>query len=219
MRTIIIGGGRVGRALATRLENRGEFVVIIESDDRQIEQARSEGFTVYEGDGSDTETLRRAGIEDTKRLIAVTRDDDINLLACQLAMTKFDVESVYSQVNEPDNVDAFDSIGVTAIDSTIATAVAIDDEIERPAITHWMNELGDDHDVQEVEVTSENLANRTIEVLNTEIPNGCFVAIVTHNGENDVPSADRVLEYGDRVTFIGDSAAVEKAAERFHPHE
>ena len=219
MRTLIIGGGRVGRALATRLENRGEFVVLVESDDDEIEQARSEGFTVYEGDGTDTQVLRRAGIEDAKRFVAATRDDDINLLSCQLAITTFGIESVYSQVNEPGNVDAFRSIGVTAIDSPTATAVAIDDEIERPAITHWMNELGDSHDVQEVEVTSEEFTGKSIEALNSEIPDGCFVAIVSHDGENDVPSADRIIEYGDHLTFVGDADAVRRAMNRFHPHD
>jgi len=219
MRTIIIGGGRVGRALATRLERRGEYVVIVEIDDEESERARSEGFTVYEGDGSDTETLRGAGIGDAKRVITVTGDDDINLLACQLAITKFDVEMVYSRVNEPGNVDAFNSIGVKAIDSPTATAVAIDDEIERPAITHWMSELGDSHDVQEVAVTAENLAGKSIRDLNAQIPDGTFVAVVSRDGENHVPSADSVLEYGDHVTFIGDSDAVRQAMDRFHPHD
>ena len=219
MRTIIIGGGRVGRALATRLERRGEYVVIIEVDDEEIERARSDGFTVYEGDGSDAEDLRGAGIEDAKRLITVTGDDDINLLACQLAKTKFGIESVYSRVNDPDNVEAFDSLGVKGIDSSTATAVAIDDEIERPAITHWMSELGDSHDVQEVEVTAENLAGKTIRDLNAQIPDGAFVAVVSRDGENHVPSADSVLEYGDHVTFIGDTDAVKRAMKRFHPHD
>ena len=219
MRTIIIGGGRIGRALATRLENRGEFVVLVESDEDVIERSRAEGYTVREGDGSEAETLRKAGIEDAKRFITTTADDDINLLACQLAITKFDVESVYSRVNEPENVNAFESIGVEAIDATTATAVAIDDEIERPALTHWMNELGDDHDVQEVAVTSEKLAGKTIRDLNAEIPDGTFVAVVSRDGENHVPSADSVLEYGDHVTFIGDADAVREAMDRFHPHD
>ncbi|MFC5134307.1 MULTISPECIES: cation:proton antiporter [Haloferacaceae] len=219
MRTIIIGGGRIGRALATRLENRGEFVVIVESDADVVERARAEGYTVREGDGSEAEALRKAGIEDAKRFVTTTADDDINLLACQLAITKFDVESVYSRVNEPENVDAFESIGVEAIDATTATAVAIDDEIERPALTHWMNELGDDHDVQEVEVTSERLAGKSIRDLNADIPDGTFVAVVSRDGENHVPSADSVLEYGDHVTFIGDTDAVKRAMERFHPHD
>ena len=219
MRTIIIGGGRVGRALATRLENRGEYVVVVEDEDDRIEQARSAGFTVHDGDGSEAETLRRAGIGETKRLIAATHDDDINLLACQLAITKFGVGSVYARVNEPQNVDAFESIGATAIDSPTATAVAIDDEIERPAITHWMNELGDDHDVQEVAVTSERITGKSIEELNSEIPDGCFVAVVSHEGKNEVPSADRIVEYGDHLTFIGDADAVRRAMNRFHPHD
>ena len=219
MRTIIIGGGRVGRALATRLERRGEYVVIVENDDEAVERARSDGFTVYEGDGSDTEALRGADIEDAKRAITTTGDDDINLLVCQLAITKFDVASVYSRVNEPGNVDAFESIGVTAIDSPTATAVAIDDEIERPAIAHWMNELGDSHDVQEVEVTSERLTDKSIRDLNAQIPDGTFVAVVSRDGENHVPSADSVLEYGDHVTFIGDTDGVRRAMDRFHPHD
>ena len=219
MRTIIIGGGRVGRALATRLENRGEYVVVVEDEDERVEQARSAGFTVHKGDGSEAETLRRAGIGETKRFIAATRDDDINLLACQLAITKFDVGSVDARVNEPQNVDAFESIGATAIDSPTATAVAIDDEIERPAITHWMNELGDDHDVQEVAVTSERFTGKSIEELNSEIPDGCFVAVVSRDGKNEVPSADRIIEYGDHLTFVGDVDAVRQAMNRFHPHD
>ena len=219
MRTIIIGGGRVGRSLATRLENRGEYVVIVETDEPQVERARSEGFSVITGDGTDTEILRRAEVEDAKILVAATGDDDINLLACQISITKFDVNSVYARVNNPENVDAFTSIGATAIDSAMATVTAIDDEIERPALSHWMKELGDSHDVQEVEVTSENLAGKSIEALNAQIPDGCFVAVVTHDGEADVPSAGRVLEYGDRVTFIGDVDAVKQAMRRFHPHD
>ena len=219
MRTIIVGGGRVGRALATRLENRGEYVVIVEHDGDELERTRAEGFTVYEGDGSDAETLRGARVDEAKRFVATTADDDINLLACQLARTKFDVDAVYARVNDPTNVDAFESIGVTPIDSATATAVAIDDEIERPALAHWMNELGDDHDVQEVVVTAGGVAGKTIRDLNSEIPDGAFVAVVSRDGENHVPSADRVIERGDHVTFVGDAGAVKRAMNRFHPHD
>ncbi|GAB3703319.1 cation:proton antiporter domain-containing protein [Halorubrum pallidum] len=219
MRTIIVGGGRVGRALATRLENRGEFVVIVERDGDEAERTRTEGFTVREGDGSDAETLRDARVDEAKRFVATTADDDINLLACQLARTKFGVDAVYSRVNDPTNVDAFESIDVTSIDSSTATAVAIDDEIERPALAHWMNELGDDHDVQEIVVTAEGVAGKTIRDLNSTIPDGAFVAVVSRDGENYVPSADRVVERGDHVTFVGDAGAVRQAMNRFHPHD
>jgi len=219
MRTIIVGGGRVGRALATRLENRGEFVVIVEQDESEIERAREEGFTVHRGDATDAETLADAGAGDAKMVIAATGDDDCNLLVCQLSRSKFGVERIFARVNEPDNVEAFDTIDATAIDVSTATAFTIDNEIERPAIAHWMNELGDDHDVQEIEVTAEGLVGKSIETLNAEIPDGCIVAVIGRGNEAHVPTADDVLEYGDHITFVGDVKAVERAVKRFHPHE
>jgi NhaP-type Na+/H+ or K+/H+ antiporter len=219
MRTIIVGGGRVGRALAERLEKRGEFVVIVEDDEEQCETARSMGYTVHEADGTEATGLRKAGIEEAKRVIAATADDDSNLLVCQIARTKFDIEKVYSRVNDTDNVDAFDSLDVVAVDSPMATAVALDDEIERPALTHWMNELGDGHDVQEVEVTADDLEGRTIEEVNSEIPAGCIVAVIARGDESHVPDAEEELRRGDRVTFLGDEDAVRKAMKRFHPHD
>ena len=219
MRTIIVGGGRVGRALATRLENRGEFVVIIERDEDQLERARNEGFTVRLGDATDADVLQGAGIGEAKMVVAATADDDRNLLVCQLARSKFGVERVFSRVNEPDNVAAFDTLDVTAIDVSTATAFTIDNEIERPAIAHWMNELGDDHDVQEIEVTAEDLVGKTIRELNAEIPDGVIVAVIGRGDTAHVPSADDVLEYGDHITFVGDVSAVKQSVKRFHPHE
>ena len=219
MKTIIVGGGRVGRALAERLEDRGEFVVIVDDDDERCEQSRSEGFTVHKGDGSETEVLRSAGIDEAKIAVAATPDDDVNLLVCQIADTKFDVENIYARVNEPDNVDAFDSLDVTAIDSPLATAVAIDDEIEAPALTHWMNEMGDDHDVREIEVTAREFVGKTIEEVNSDIPDGCIVATVGNAEETHVPSADHVLDDGEHITFVGDADAVDRATKRFHPHD
>ncbi len=219
MRTIIIGGGRVGRALAERLENRGEFVVIVDDDEKQTDRAREAGFTVVTGDGTEPDVLRKAGIEDAKRVVAATQNDNDNLLICQLARSKFEVEHVLSRVNQPKNMDAFSTLGVTAIDSPTATATAIDDEIERPALAHWMSNIGDSHDVQEIEVTARDLAGQTIQEVNKQIPDGCIVAVIGRDGESHVPDADDELEYGDHITFIGEEKAVRQAMKRFHPHD
>jgi len=219
MRTIIVGGGRVGRALATRLENRSEFVVLVEIDADELESAREDGFTVVVGDGTETDVLQEAGIEDAKRLIAATSDDDVNLLVCQLATTKFGVGDVYARVNQSDNVDAYASLPVTAIDSPLATAYAIDNEIERPALAHWMTDVGDGHDIQEIEITAPDLAGRTIRELNDEIPGGCLIAEVGRDEAAHVPDADETLELGDHVTLLGDTAVVRRATKLFHPHD
>ncbi len=219
MRTILVGGGRVSLALATRLEKRGEFVVIVESDEEQRSEARERGFTVHEGDGTDADVLRQAGVEEAETVVAATDNDDVNLLVCQLVNTKFDVDRVFSRVNEPENIDAFESLSVTAIDDPFATAVAIDNEIERPELAHWMYDIGDSHDIQEIEVTAENLANESVRALNSQIPGGCLVAEVGQGEDAHVPGPDDVLEYGDHVTFLGEAEAVAEAVKRFHPHD
>jgi NhaP-type Na+/H+ or K+/H+ antiporter/K+/H+ antiporter YhaU regulatory subunit KhtT len=219
MRTIIIGGGRVGRSLATQLKRRDEFVIIIESDEQQCRLAREAGLRVIEGNGTEEEVLQRASIEDAKTVIAATDSDDINLLVCQTAKTKFDITSLYARVNDPENVDTFDSIGATAVNEAEATAYAIDNEIERPAMAHWMNDLGDGHDIIEVEITSEDLSDKSIQTLNDEIPGGCIIAEIGRGDNAHVPDPDEILEYGDTVTFLGDGDAVDTAVSRFHPHD
>ncbi|WP_049987905.1 cation:proton antiporter domain-containing protein [Halobellus rufus] len=219
MRTIIVGGGRVGLALATRLEQRGEFVVLIEEDEKPKRAAREAGITVYEGDGTESETLRGAGIDEARIVVAATDDDNVNLLVCQTARTKFDVEDVYARVNDPQNMAAFEALSVTAVDGPMSTAFAIDNEIERPELANWMYDASDGHDIQEITMTAEEFVGESVRDLNDRIPGGCLIAEIGQNEEAHVPDPDEVLEYGDHLTFLGDAAAVEEAVKRFHPRE
>lgn len=217
MRAIIVGGGKVGRDLAERLEARGENVVILENDETIVENARNAGHAVRIGDGSDIDVLRSAGAEKASTVVAATGDDDVNLLVAQLASTTFDTDRVIARVNNPNNVDAFSDLDVETVSSTMATSWAIDSLIERPALMNWMTELGRTGDVQEFEVTAEDVAGRTIAELGDAIPNGCLIALVDRDGENKVPDGDFELQHGDRITFIGQNEAVQSALARFHP--
>jgi NhaP-type Na+/H+ or K+/H+ antiporter len=219
MRVIIVGGGRVGRELAERLQERGENVVIVETDQDTIQVARNAGFTVRRGDGTDIEELREAGADNAKIVVAATGNDDANLLVAQLSRSTFDTENVMARVNNPDNVEAFEELGVRAISASQATAWAIDNAIERPALSTWMTELGRSGDVQEVEVTSESLTGRTIADVDEEIPNGCLIGMVSRNGDNQVPDGDFTIQQGDHLTFIGRTEAVREAIEWCHPGE
>jgi NhaP-type Na+/H+ or K+/H+ antiporter len=217
MRVIVVGGGKVGRVLAERLEDRGENVVLVEEDVEIVEIGRNAGHAVHHGDGTDTEVLRSAGAENARTIVAATGDDDVNLLVAQLANSKFDIETVLARVNQPNNVEAFEELGVRTISSVLATAQAIDNYIERPAMARWMGELGRTGDVQEVEVTADELVGCTIREVGPELPEGVLVALVARNGDVRVPNADFTLQQGDRITLIGARQDVRSAMAFCHP--
>jgi NhaP-type Na+/H+ or K+/H+ antiporter len=217
MRVIIIGAGNVGRTLARRLEDRGENVVLIEQDVNNVETARNAGLTVHHGDGTDTEVLRSAGAENAKIVATTTGDDDVNLLVAQLAESKFSPETILARVNNPGNVDAFEDLGVRAISAVDATAMAFDDYIERPSLVNWMSEIGGEGEVQEIEVTSDELVGKTVSEIGPQLPPRCLIALVSRDGTTIVPDGDCRLERGDHITFIGDDESVAEAMAFAHP--
>ncbi|MBS3759955.1 cation:proton antiporter domain-containing protein [Halodesulfurarchaeum sp.] len=218
MRMLIVGGGRVGMALANRLENSGEFVVIVERDEEQKLQAENKGFTAFLGDGTNNTVLQEAGIKDAKAVIAATGKDDINLLIAQIAKTKFGIEDLYAKVNEPENDLAFESLEVKAVNAPDATAFAIENEIERHELANWIYNPEDAHAVQEAVVTSDHIGGHSIRELADEIPDSCLIIEIGEDANAHVPTADEVIETGDKVTFLGDSTAVQRAVKLFHPH-
>jgi Trk K+ transport system NAD-binding subunit len=217
MRVIIVGGGKTGRALADRLEDRGENVVIVEKDEEIVEQCRNDGYKVEWGDGTDTEVLRSAGADNAKVVVAATGDDDANLLVSQLADSKFDIEKVIARVNNPDNVEAFEDLGVSSIDSGMASAWAIDNQIERPALAQWMTGVGRAGDVQEVEVTSAEVADKPVREVGPMLPDDCLIALVSRDGETHVPNADFVIEAGDKLTLLGQRDPVREGMRLVNP--
>ena len=217
MRVLIIGGGTVGRSLAERLEGRGENVAIVEQSQRTVETARNAGFTTHHGDGTDTEVLRSAGADNARIVVGATGDDDVNLLVSQLARSKFDPETILARVNDPDNAEAFEELGVRAISATVAVAQAMDNYIERPAMMDWMAEIGHTGEVQEIEITSEALVGRTVEDVGPELPEDTLIALVQRDGETTVPQPELTLQRGDRLTIIGGREEVHEALRFVHP--
>ena len=211
MRTIIVGGGRVGRALAERLVDRGEEVLIIDNNEETVEGLREDGFSARHGDGTHQEVLESVGADNAKVVAAATGDDDVNLLIGQLAKNTFGVETVVARVNQPGNTDAFADIDIEAISTGMSVAWSMDNVIERPAISRWMTELGRTGDVQEVEVSTETIAGETVSELMAELPEDCHLALVSRDDVNQLPYPEDTVELGDHLTFIGRKEAVRNA--------
>jgi len=210
-RVIIVGGGRIGRELADRLEERDEEVLIVEQDSTVVERLRIDGYSVREGDATDREVLERAGIANAKIVAVATADDDVNMLISQLATQTFEVENVIARVNEPMNTDAFEDLDVQTVTSWRSVAWSMDNFIERPAIAQWMTELDETGDVQEIKVTSDKHIGKTVADLSAELPEGAHLAMISRDGDSQIPHPDQRIEHGDHLTFLGRTESVQHA--------
>jgi trk system potassium uptake protein len=114
---LIVGGGRVGAALATLLVEASHHVVVIERQPETAEAlvAALPAATVVPGDGSDPSTLEAAGIRRADVVAAVTGDDARNLVVCALARAEFEVPRTIARVVDPSHAWAFGpDLGVDA---------------------------------------------------------------------------------------------------------
>ncbi len=102
MKVIIVGAGEVGYHVAERLSAEKHDVVVIDLDSERLEYVQSHlDVGVMEGSGSSPEILRRAGAADARMLLAVTSQDEVNLVSCMTMRDQEDMLRV-ARVSNPD---------------------------------------------------------------------------------------------------------------------
>jgi trk/ktr system potassium uptake protein len=126
MRVVIVGCGRVGATMARALESAGHDVTIIDLVTRAFDRlpAAFRGNAVR-GDGTDEDTLRRAGAEGADLFLALTEGDNRNIMATQMALEALGIERVYAKVNDPLRAAAYAELGIGTICRTTMIADAI----------------------------------------------------------------------------------------------
>jgi trk system potassium uptake protein TrkA len=133
-RTIIIGCGRVGAALAGRLSAAGHEVTIIDTSTDAFNRL-PEDFAgqAVRGDGTDEDVLRRAGAEGADQLFAMTEGDNRNVLTAQLAAESLGVRNVVAKVNDPVRAEAYAALGIATICRTSMAVEALTSYIGLPS--------------------------------------------------------------------------------------
>src|ERR1700687_717948 len=106
MYVLIAGGGKVGSNLARTLIRNGHEVTLIEQRPLRFDKLEAEfEHQVHKGDATELFVLERAGIKRPPDIVvAVTGDDEDNMVICQLARERYGVEKVIARVNDPRNV-------------------------------------------------------------------------------------------------------------------
>lgn len=126
MRAVIVGCGRVGATMARALDTAGHEVTIVDLVTRSFDRlpATFRGNAVR-GDGTDEDTLRRAGTEGADLFLALTEGDNRNIMAAQLALEALGIQRVFAKVNDPVRAQAYAELGIGTICRTTMMADAL----------------------------------------------------------------------------------------------
>ena len=126
MRIIIVGCGRVGARTAAELDERGEHVTVIDTDQRAFNRLPSTfGGVTVRGTGGDEDIQRQAGAEMCDLLMALTEGDNRNAMAAQLGKHVFGIPRVIAKINDPVRAEAYRSLGLETICRTVILAGAL----------------------------------------------------------------------------------------------
>ena len=126
MKAVIVGCGRVGAGLADELDRAGWQVLILDITSAAFDRLpASFGGTALRGDGTDEDTLRRAGAEHADLFLAATEGDNRNVMAAQLGQEALDAKRVIAKINDPVRADAYAHLGVATLCRTNLMTTAV----------------------------------------------------------------------------------------------
>ncbi|TET40130.1 MAG: TrkA family potassium uptake protein [Dehalococcoidia bacterium] len=130
MNVVIMGCGRVGAQLAALLDEDGHKVAILDMEPYSFRRlpANFQG-TALVGDGTDEDSLKRAGIEEADAFVAVTQGDNRNVMAAQIAKHIFNVPKVVCRIYDPLREEMYHTLGLETISPTTVGARLLRDVI------------------------------------------------------------------------------------------
>ena len=205
MYVIIVGGGNSGYYLSKALLSEGHEVLIIERNAQRVELIEEElGSICLHGDGCEAATLEEAGTARADLFIALTNEDEDNLVSCQVAKYKFNVPRVIARLNNPRNETLFKEVGIdVTINPTNLILEHIELEVPTHPLTHLLEFNGGKLEMIEVKIPPD-AATVGKRVGDIPLPPGSLLSLVVRNkGQGAlVPTADTILKAEDRVIAV-----------------
>ena len=203
MYIIVVGGGTVGYYLSKALLSEGHEVLVIEKDATKVQRIEDElGSMCIQGDGCEAATLEEAGTGRANLFVAVTDEDEDNLVASQIAKHKFNVPRTIARIGNPKNEALFKKLG---IDVTVSTTNLILEQIEQEVPTHPLIHLlklkRGGLEIVEVEIppTSKAVGKQLSRL---SLPPGAILSLIIKEQGVQVPSPEIILEANDRVIVV-----------------
>jgi trk system potassium uptake protein TrkA len=215
---MIAGAGKVGWNLARELLDKGNEVTLIENDrDRYATVEQELEHNVQYGDASELWILERAGIQRADMVIAVTGDDEDNMLICQVAREKYLVDRIIARVNNPRNRQHFELLGIKPfVSATDLILRLLEHEVPEYGLVHLLDLPEERLEIIEMQLADNSRAAGR-RVADLEMPEGSLLISVLRDGRGFVPGPDTLLEPGDEILAVLDPGLEDDLKEYFGP--
>ena len=204
MYIIVVGGGRHGYYLTKALINEGHEILVLEKNATVCETISDElGHICVRGDGCEAATLDEVGTTRADMLVAVTGDDEDNLVACQVAKHKFNVPTTIARLRNPQREFLFKKLGVdVTVSATNIILEAIEKEVPTHPLTHLLTISDKGLEIVDVKIPPEaTTVGKSIKELS--LPKESKLAlIIPKERKASVPTASTVLQAGDQVIAL-----------------
>ncbi|UCH42720.1 MAG: TrkA family potassium uptake protein [Dehalococcoidales bacterium] len=211
MYIIVVGGGRVGYYLTRALLNEGHEVLVVEQNPAICEAVNDElGSICYRGDGCEVASLEEIGTARADMLIAVTGDDEDNLVSCQVAKHKFNVPRTIARIRNPKNESLFKKLGIdVTISSTNIILEHIEEEVPTHPITHLFEIRDKGLEIVEVKIPpGSTTIGKTVKEIS--LPQGSVLSLIIRKARKPiVPTGSTVIEAEDQIIALIDPESEE----------
>jgi len=207
MRVVLVGGGNVGTYIARELHASGHDVLIVEEDPNRVAQALAnnepEGVCWLQADACEVSEFVKAEPGKADVVVAVTGDDEDNLVISLLAKQEFAVPRVVARVNHPKNQWLFnESWGVDVSVSTPQLLTALVEEaVSVGSLVRLLQFQGGAAHLVEITLAEDSPANETA-IAELAFPRDAVVVAVVRADRLIVPRGDTTLQSGDEVLVL-----------------
>ena len=204
MYIVIVGGGEVGYYLAKALLDEGHEILVIEKNADRNEYICDElGSVCVRGDGCEAATLTEIGTGRADMLIAVTGDDEDNLVACQVAKHKFNVPRTIARISNPKNEAIFKKLGIdVTVSSTNIILENIEEEVPTHPLTHLLTIRDKGLEIVEVKIPPDSTSvGKQVKELSLP-PESVLTLLIRKQQKPRVPTPNTILQAEDQIIAV-----------------
>lgn len=215
MNIIVIGGGKIGYYLCRTLIEHGHDPVLIEHEKSVAARLADElDIPVIWGDGTMLEPLISAGIEKADALVAVTGDDEKNLVSCQLAKTTFGTKRVVAKANDPKNADVMRKLGIDiTVSATANIARLIEQEVDLTGVRQLISLNQGESAIFEFTLPDDYCYDGKY-LIDIKLPEQSIIAAIQRGGECIIPRGRTAIRSGDRLLIMARNDVIYKVREK-----